>query len=582
MPKSIPSPLPALSFAAVLALSLSAPVSAQFKAENCADYTASEFVYRKLVTRSNDSTIIEPIKMAVDARPDGRTDLYFVERHGKVKRWNGASNTVTLLTHLDVWSDSPEHVDSVGPEAETGLEGIVLDRDFADNHRLYLRYEPFSKEVYRISRFTVAGDSLAGEKVILEIPYVREHTHKQAIVIGGSGLDMDDDGNLYIAVGANSELSPSVNEKYRDFSAEYTASNLASLRGAILKIHPDDSPRGYSIPKGNFGEYFSEWFAKQGKASLAAAYADTSKVKAEVYVKGVRNPYSLSVDAKTGWVLWGEFGPNRMGATRIEEDNVATHPAYEGYPYWSGKNEFLLDGLQPWAGAGLDPKAPVNNSVWNEGPKELPPADTPRYAYSAGLNNGFLVGNHPTSGPIYRYNPESGSPYKLPPHFDGAWFVVERQWGGMRIFRLSDDGARVIDSVALMTSVRWDRPLDLKIGADGGVYVLDYGGGWHAGSPLTSIGRIEYTGTCRPGVAAVLAGRNRGANLRAKLSGRILEVKESGPHLVRIHDFSGRVFATLRGDGPMSHALPGNVRRGMLFVTVETPKASRTFATADL
>ena len=147
-------------------------------------------------------------------------------------------------------------------------------------------------------------------------------------------------------------------------------------------------------------------------------------MKPEIYIKGVRNPYSITVDPARGWVTWGEFGPNRMGATRIEELNVTTHAVYGGYPYWAGKNEFLLNGMQPWAGYNMDPKAPVNNSKWNEGPKELPPADTPRYAYSAYLNNGFLVGNHPVVGPIYHYDPKSPSGIKFPPHFDRAWFMA--------------------------------------------------------------------------------------------------------------------------------------------------------------
>ena len=361
-----------------------------------------------------------------------------------------------------MWSDSPEHVDSVGPEVETGLEAIVLDRDFRTNHRLYLRYSPWEKEVYRIASFTVKGDSLdrSSEKILLEIPYVREHTRMHAIVIGGSGMAMAISGDLYIAIGANSELSPSVNEKYRDFSAEYTSSNLASLRGAILRIHPDDSPRGYSIPKGNFGEYFSAQFAAEGRAALAAEYADTSKVKPEIYIKGVRNPYSLSVDPVKGWVTWGEFGPNRMGETRIEEDNLATHPVYGGYPYWSGKNEPLLEELPLYK--GRDPKAPVNNSVWNTGPKELPPTDTPRYAYSAYLYNGFIVGNYPTAGPIYRYDgrlrlrPSSCRPISTAP---GSC----RRHHGVRAFRLSEDGTRLLDSTMLMTSQKMTRPLDLQL-----------------------------------------------------------------------------------------------------------------------
>jgi cytochrome c len=562
---------------------LASTVPAEFATPECPVFTEAEFSYSKLVTRSLDTTLNEPIKMAIDAREGAPADIYFVERHGNVKRYNGADMTVTLLAHIDVWSDSPEHVDSVGKEAETGLDAIVLDRDFRGNHKLYLRYEPWEKEVYRIASFIVDGDSLdrASEKILLEIPYVREHTRLHAIVLGGGGMAMDGSGNLYIAIGANCESSPSVDETYRDFSAEYTSSNLASLRGAILRIHPDESPRGYSIPKGNFGEYFSRRFAAEGRAALAAEYADPAKVKPEVYVKGVRNPYSLSVDPVKGWVLWGEFGPDRMGVTRIEEDNLAAHPVYAGYPYWSGKNEPLLDALPLYQ--GWDPKAPINKSVWNDGPRELPPTDTPRYAYSAHLNGGFIVGNHPTAGPIYHYDGGSKSSLKLPPHFDAAWFVTDRM-NGVRAFRMSEDGTRLLDSTALMPAQKLERPLDLQMGGDGALYVLDYGTGWHGPSPQTHIGRIEYHGTCRPGSAGPLdgsGGLRRPGALRARIARLSVEVDEPGPHRIRFQDVYGRLIGEASGTGPMTHAIPIGHQRGVFFAIVETPRAMRSLAVTD-
>ena len=331
-------------------------------------------------------------------------DIYFVERHGNLKRYNGADNTVTLLSHFDVWSDSPEHVDSVGPEAETGLEAIVLDRDFATNHRLYLRYEPWEKEVYRIASFVVKGDSLdrASEKILLEIPYVREHTRLQAIVIGGSGMAMDDFGDLYIAIGANSELSPSVNEKYRDFSAEYTSSNLASLRGAILRIHPDDSPRGYSIPKGNFGEYFSSAIRRRRPGGPGRGIR--GYLQGEAGGLHQRRAQSLFPERGSGQGLGhvGRVRPQPHGP-HAHRGGQSGHPSgLWRLPLLVGQERAPARGVAPVQ--GRDPKAPVNNSVWNTGPKELPPTDTPRYAYSAYLNSGFIVGNHPTAGPIYRYD----------------------------------------------------------------------------------------------------------------------------------------------------------------------------------
>jgi cytochrome c len=554
-----------------------APARAAFTADGCDDWKPNEFRYTKLVSRgTTDSTLDEPLKLATALRDDGKADVYFIERHGKVKRWDAGTNSVSTLLSLNTWTDSPDKVDSVGLDAETGLEGIALDPDFGKNHRIYLRYEPWDKSVYRISRFELKGDSipLSSEKVILEIPYVREHTHLQPIVLGGAGMAFDPDGNLIINIGANTELSPSVNEKYRDFSAEYTSSNLRNLRGAILRIHPDDSPQGYSIPKGNFAEYYSDWFKQQGQDSIAKVYADTSQVKPEIYVKGVRNPYSLTVDPVRGWVSWGEFGPNRLGVVRIEEDNVVSHPVYGGYPYWSGKNEFLLDGMHPWADNKPDPKSPVNNSVWNDGPKTLPPADTPRYAYSAYLNSGFLVGNHPTVGPIYHYDPQSPSGIKFPPHFDKAWFLAERQTKSVRVLKLDETGSYVIDSDMVSTSQDLSRPLDVEQGVDGAIYIVDYGDGWHLTSPNTQIGRIEYTGSCHPGVS-VSTRRLPGRQPDIRIGSRSLEIREAGEHVVSQTDLNGREIGSWRGKGPKTYSLGALDHPGMSIITVRFPESGK-------
>jgi hypothetical protein len=266
-----------------------------------------------------------------------------------------------------------------------------------------------------------------------------------------------------------------------------------------------------------------------------------------------------------------------MGVTRIEEDNLVTHPSYGGYPYWSGKNEFLLDGMQPWAGTGMDPKAPVNNSVWNEGPKELPPADTPRYAYSAYLNNGFIVGNHPLAGPLYHYDPQSASPRKLPPHFDRAWFVADRE-NGVRVFQMDETGSLLMDSTMLATDQKLDRPLDLQQGPDGAMYVVDYGPGWHSTDPLTQIGRIEYTGSCHPGVptAARQNGMKSGPIPRVRISAGLVDIAEPGPHQIRLNDLEGRQIRAWRGTGPKAYALGKADQAGLRIITVAWPGTGRS------
>ena len=36
----------------------------------------------------------------------------------------------------------------------------------------------------------------------------------------------------------------------------------------------------------------------------------TPKTRPEIYIMGDRNPWRPSIDTKTGWLYWGEVGPD--------------------------------------------------------------------------------------------------------------------------------------------------------------------------------------------------------------------------------------------------------------------------------
>jgi cytochrome c len=578
----------ALGLALPLSLALAAPLQAKFTWEGCADFKETEFRYVKVVTRSVDPTLDEPLKVAFDAKPDGKVDLYYVERHGRVKRWNAAANTVTTLGKLDVYSDSPERAAQTG-DTEHGLNGIALDPAFRTNGYIYLFYPPWSERTFRLSRFTVTGDRLdpASEKVLLSMPESRDHPSGTLILLPGGALSFDAHGDLWVAIGADSKLHPAISETEWSYSAEASSGNLADLRGSVLRIRPDNSVKGYSIPAGNMGEYWSARFAQEGKAALAAEYKDPAKVLPEIFVKGTRNPYTLNVDPLRRWVAWGDYGPNGMGVIKVEELNLATAPSFHGFPWFVGKNIDLMDRV-----TGMTPKsvaAPQNLSKWNKGPVTLPPAEPALYTYSNAVN-GFLRGNHPTAGPFYAYAGENPSAVKLPPHFDKAFFVAERTTG-LRVFKVSDNGTAFTDSVSLLTSQVIERPLDLQQGPDGALYVVDYGNGWHATSAGTHIGRVEYTGPCRPttprgpsGIARDLLHRAAPeSSLRARLTGDRLRIDAAADlaYDVRLRDARGRTLAAFQGRGPVDLSLASWTRNtGLNFVHVQSGKTHLRLAWA--
>ena len=121
------------------------------------------------------------------------------------------------------------------------------------------------------SSFTITtganGDTIlpSSEKVILEIPGQRQtccHT--------GGAMEFDAYGDLWITQGNNGGRAGSnttnppegMDETKKYESDQWGASSTKGLRGNILRIHPDNSTKGYSIPSGNFGEYFAQQTGK--------------------------------------------------------------------------------------------------------------------------------------------------------------------------------------------------------------------------------------------------------------------------------------------------------------------------------
>ena len=69
----------------------------------------------------------------------------------------------------------------------------------------------------------------------------------------------------------------------------------------------------------------------------------TDKTRPEIYVMGDRNPWRPSIDSKTGWLYWGEVGPDANADTKttrtgMDEFNQARKAGYFGWPYFIGEN----------------------------------------------------------------------------------------------------------------------------------------------------------------------------------------------------------------------------------------------------
>lgn len=456
--------------------------------------------FRKVVLESDhdldgdgkpEDVIVDPMEIAV--APDGR--VFFIERAGRVRVVDPKSRTTTTLASL-----------LVSYELEDGLLGITLDPHFESNSWLYLFYsEPETHldatghkvGTNRVSRFTLTGDALdlTTEKVLLRIPTQRD----QCCHSGGS-LAFDAAGNLYASVGDNTHPGESdgyspIDERPErgPWNAQKSASNANDLRGKILRIHPEANGTA-TIPAGNLFP------------------PGTPNTRPEIYVMGNRNPFRISVDPRTGFLYWGEVGPDaggpnpERGPAGFDEINQARAAGNFGWPYFGGDNKpyRAYDFSTGKSGEPFDPAHPLNGSVLNTGPKELPPAQPAFIWYPYGQSTRFPVvngggGRTAMAGPVYSYNATSGATTRLPAEFDHTLFIYE--WSRNWIIavhldsenRIATDASGKLRMERFCPDLTFKRPMDLELGPDGCLYVLENGTAW-LGNRDTQLVRLEYVG----------------------------------------------------------------------------------------
>lgn len=519
------------------------PACAQLSWPGCPDLAAAQFKSSELFNRhgtlgasAGDESIEEPVQFALDGTPD-RVDVYFVQRLGSVKMYDAAAKRIILLGEIPVWAKV------TGGANDNGLMGIALDPAFASNRWIYLWYSPpiANKNLnrrLRLGRFTIsAGNTLdlKSEKVLIDmLASKNDHWHS------GGPMEFDAYGDLWIQVGNNSDDVSG--ETYSQYSAdsssndEWGAGNTASLRGGTLRIHPDNSDKGYSVPKGNFGEYWAAQWDKRGRADLAAQYRDPAKVLPEIYLKGERSNYSLAVHPTKRWLAWGTVNYE----SSRDEFNLVDHPVFSGFPYFHGDNE-RVPGQLEMLGMLQDPAAPRNNSPLSGGVKELPPA-------VPGLVNGLAP--VAIGGPIYVYDRANPSRAKFPPHLHNTWIGFDFKQSRMHLFGLDTLALGVTSKLrlddGLLKGVPLRNPVGGHYGPDGALYILNYDGSYSAFNP--GITRVEYVGACRQEPGAVRAPGPDWRRFNISLSATFLEVRESGPHVFELFGPDGARRLRLEGN----------------------------------
>lgn len=207
-----------------------------------------------------------PVGMGVAGDGSGR--LFILEQEGTIRIWqNGQMEKTPFL-------DIRDRVGSRG--SEQGLLGIAFHPQYARNGYFYLNYTDRAGDTV-IARFQADPPSsnvanLASEQILLRVaqPYAN---HNGGVVVFGP------DGYLYLGLGDGGSAGDPQNN----------AQSLNTHLGKILRLDVDaGSP--YAIPPTN------PFVAGGGLA--------------EIWAYGLRNPWRIAFDRKSGDLYIGDVGQN--------------------------------------------------------------------------------------------------------------------------------------------------------------------------------------------------------------------------------------------------------------------------------
>jgi cytochrome c len=428
-----------------------------------------------------DNHFHEPMELEI--LPD--ESVLFIERGGNIKRHkDGITKDIAQL--------------NVYYNLEEGLMGVVLDPNFKENQWIYFFYSTPEDTLQNLSRFTMAADynsiDMTSEKVILQVK-----TQRRECCHSGGSIEFDAQGNLYLSTGDNTNpfasdgFSPSDERAGRTaWDAQRTSANSQDLRGKILRITPQ-SDGTYTIPAGNL-------------------FADEKEGRPEIYIMGCRNPFRISIDSHTGFLYWGEVGPDAgtddasRGARGHDEVNQARKAGFFGWPLFVANNKpykkYDFETLQ--SGEPNDVQNPINNSVNNTGIQELPAAQPAFiwYPYAGSkefplLKNG---GRNAMAGEVFYVDDYEKNPRRFPSYFDKKLFIYDWMRGWVMAVTMDKNGDYE-RMEQFMPNHKFNNPIDMKFSPKGDLYILEYGTTWNEKNEDAQLVRIEYTGGNRQPVA---------------------------------------------------------------------------------
>jgi glucose/arabinose dehydrogenase len=224
-------------------------------------------------------------------------------------------------TKTKVFLDIRPKVRYEDKENEEGLLGFCFHPRFKETGEFFLFYNP-KRLTTVISRFRVSKDDPdradpASEEVLFKVerPYWNH---------AGGTIAFGPDGNLYAVLG-DGGLANDPHEN---------GQNLNALLGKVLRLDVDhkDEGKGYAIPKDN-------------------PFVGRKDARPEIYCYGLRNPWRIAFDRKTGQLWGGDVGQNLW-----EEIDLLVAGGNYG---WNRR-----EGLHPFGAKGTGPRPEFVEPIW--------------------------------------------------------------------------------------------------------------------------------------------------------------------------------------------------------------------------
>lgn len=245
--------------------------------------------------------------LAIVSPKDGSGRLFIAQQGGKILVYDGTQ--VLATPFLDIFS-------LVSCCGERGLLGLAFHPDYEDNGFFYVDYTDTNGDTvvarYAVSAQANVANPNSAVTILTALQPFSNHN--------GGHLDFGPDGYLYVSLGDGGGGGDPNNN----------AQNLGTVLGKILRIDvdsddfPNNPDRNYAIPHDN-------------------PFVGQAGARGEIWVYGLRNPWSFTFDRLTNDLFIGDVGENNIEEIDFQRSFSSGGENY-GWRCYEGKNAHNLQG----------------------------------------------------------------------------------------------------------------------------------------------------------------------------------------------------------------------------------------------